>query len=254
MSLSVEDLRRVTEEFGVGEDQVRRDHVISHVLAGISEEAKDRFLFYGGTMLSRTWLPDARLSEDVDLMVYGSRREAGQALDGVARRWLGREFGTPLWDTRPADAGDAKDLMMRVGDVEVKFQLVDTSGRPLWPYEERAVEQRYQDAPIAVLRVPTRPAAAAMKLSAWIDRRTARDLYDLYCMAERDMLDEDAVALFRRHGQTSGKIALRHFQAPPNQAAWESGLSHQCALTVTSAHAMATVRQALDRVDALGVF
>lgn len=56
----------VADRFGVDLDQARRDHVISHILASISRRAPRRFIFYGGTALSRTWLPDARLSEDVD--------------------------------------------------------------------------------------------------------------------------------------------------------------------------------------------
>ncbi|WP_273651166.1 nucleotidyl transferase AbiEii/AbiGii toxin family protein [Cellulomonas fimi] len=85
MRLDPGELYDVADAFGVDLDQVRRDHVISHVLASIAHRERDRFVFYGGTALSRTWTPDARLSEDVDLLVRGSRAEAGRAL--AAARW-----------------------------------------------------------------------------------------------------------------------------------------------------------------------
>ncbi|GAA3814146.1 hypothetical protein CSO01_09930 [Cellulomonas soli] len=43
----------------------------------------------------------------------------------------------------------------------IKFQLVDTVGRPPWPTALEPILQRYPDAPPATLRVPT-PGAAAL--------------------------------------------------------------------------------------------
>jgi len=45
----------VADELGVDLEQVRRDHLISHVLAAIAEGvATDDLVFFGGTALSRT--------------------------------------------------------------------------------------------------------------------------------------------------------------------------------------------------------
>lgn len=52
----------IASQFGVGVEQVRRDHLISHVLAVIATSLPtDEIIFYGGTALSRTWLPKARV-------------------------------------------------------------------------------------------------------------------------------------------------------------------------------------------------
>jgi hypothetical protein len=71
----------VADEFGVDLEQVRRDHLISHVLAAIAEGvATDDLVFFGGTALSRTYLTDARLSADVDLTALVPRADvAGSA-------------------------------------------------------------------------------------------------------------------------------------------------------------------------------
>ncbi len=57
------ELAAVRTEFGVADEQVLRDHAISHVLAALSgSDLVDDLLVIGGTALSRTFLPRRRLS------------------------------------------------------------------------------------------------------------------------------------------------------------------------------------------------
>ena len=58
----------VAEQFGVARPQVRRDHLISHLLAALSRHLADDVIFFGGTALARSLAPDGRLSEDIDLL------------------------------------------------------------------------------------------------------------------------------------------------------------------------------------------
>ena len=67
--ISADEVRKHAAEFGVPERQVERDHLISHVLYALSRIVPQEFTFFGGTALCRTWCRDARLSEDVDLLV-----------------------------------------------------------------------------------------------------------------------------------------------------------------------------------------
>ena len=76
--LAPAELAAVADAFGVSDAQVRRDHLISHLLAALSGSARDRVVFFGGTALSRTHLPDGRLSEDLDLWALGDRRDAAR--------------------------------------------------------------------------------------------------------------------------------------------------------------------------------
>ena len=49
------DVDRVVRQFDVADEQVRRDHVISHMLAAPSAmPGADDLIFFGGTALSRT--------------------------------------------------------------------------------------------------------------------------------------------------------------------------------------------------------
>ena len=57
--LTVVDLRRESERFGVSDEQVRRDHVISHMLVALSAACADDVTFFGGTALGRTHLAHA---------------------------------------------------------------------------------------------------------------------------------------------------------------------------------------------------
>lgn len=54
------ELRVGAERFGVDDQQVRRDHLISHVLAAISAVAGESVIFFGGTALARSVLVDGR--------------------------------------------------------------------------------------------------------------------------------------------------------------------------------------------------
>jgi hypothetical protein len=71
----------VAEQFGGARGQVRRDHLISHLLAAIGTNAADQVIFFGGTALSRTIAPDGRLSEDIDLIALGRRRDTAEQLE-----------------------------------------------------------------------------------------------------------------------------------------------------------------------------
>lgn len=54
--------------FGVAPEQIRKDHLISHLLAGVARgTVAERAVFFGGTALARTHLGDRRISEDIDL-------------------------------------------------------------------------------------------------------------------------------------------------------------------------------------------
>lgn len=245
MRLDPGELYDVADAFGVDLDQVRRDHVISHVLASIAHRERDRFVFYGGTALSRTWTPDARLSEDVDLLVRGSRADAGRALAAALAADVGPHVTSLSWSRPPGEVRDAEAVFLSVGDdVTIKFQLVGAAGRPAWPTQLVDVVQRYGDARPARLHVPTRAAAAAMKLAAWADRRAARDLYDLWELQRRGLVDADAVAVWTRCGPSARPPGSWIFASVPSERDWQDQLGHQTRLGVTARDAARAVERA----------
>jgi hypothetical protein len=92
--LSDAELSETAAEFGVAEDQVRRDHLISHLLRAVAH-VDSPLTFFGGTALARTRLTDpargGRLSEDIDLHTPERARLASD-LDSALPRALRREF------------------------------------------------------------------------------------------------------------------------------------------------------------------
>jgi predicted nucleotidyltransferase component of viral defense system len=82
----------VAAQFGVADSQIRRDHLISHLLAALSASLSDRLVFIGGTALTRGFFPDGRLSEDLDLVATGARREVVDEVERVMVRGVRREY------------------------------------------------------------------------------------------------------------------------------------------------------------------
>lgn len=181
--LSLADLRRETERFGVAEQQVRRDHVISHMLAAISTCCADDVIFFGGTALSRTHLAHARLSEDIDLIATTSRTEILPRLVHMLTSALKRTHGRPTWTPGFTDR-DTDAAVLSTAGTQVKLQVLRGEHYSTWPVERRVIEQRYADAPPASLIVPTLPSFVAWKTAAWTDRGAPRDLYDLWALNE----------------------------------------------------------------------
>ena len=71
----------VAEQFGVAAGQVRRDHLISHLLATLSLSLVDQLVFFRGTALARSLVPGGLLSEDIDLLAIGRRRDVVAAVE-----------------------------------------------------------------------------------------------------------------------------------------------------------------------------
>lgn len=244
--LSLHDLHREVQRFGVAEEQVRRDHVISHVLAAISADCPDDVIFFGGTALSRTHLGQARLSEDIDLIATTARGEVLPRLVRAIEQALMRTHGRPVW-TRAFTDRDTDAAVMFTAGVQVQLQLLRGEHYPAWPVERAAVEQRYADAPRATLTVPTLASFAGWKTAAWHDRGAARDLYDLWALDQIGALSAEAAHLFARYGTTGGPPLAFMFDTAPTQRSWRASLGGQTRLTVTAEQALHAVRDGWSR-------
>ncbi len=66
--LSSQDLAHFAGQYRVSDAQIRRDHLISHILSAVPELGIPQLHFFGGTALCRTLLDGQRLSEDIDLL------------------------------------------------------------------------------------------------------------------------------------------------------------------------------------------
>lgn len=242
--LNPDELDHVAATFGAAEDQVRRDHLISHVLAALSTEVGDSVVFFGGTALARSVLPDGRLSEDIDLIAADNRTTVAATLTTAIPRALRREFPGLTWSPSPADSRGIDPAVLRSPDgLAVRIQLLSPTGYPRWPTEQVDLVQRYSDAPAARLTLPTAAGLAAAKAAAWHDRAASRDLWDLWALAVRGHLTADAADLFARLGPTNRRPDPATYTNPPSEDRWRRDLAGQVRLTVTAAEACTVVRE-----------
>ncbi len=162
----------VADQFGVADEQVRRDHLLSHLLAVLSRRLPDAVVFFGGTALARTHLSDARLSEDLDLPALPGRAAVVRDVERALAEGARREYGHLTWNPPLSAVRDVEPAILRTADgLTVRIQLLDARSYPRWPAERRTLVQRYGDAPPAALTVPTAAAFVASKTVAWVDRR-----------------------------------------------------------------------------------
>ncbi|HZP52814.1 nucleotidyl transferase AbiEii/AbiGii toxin family protein [Actinocrinis sp.] len=243
--LSDAELSETAAEFGVAEDQVRRDHLISHLLRAIAD-AELPLVFFGGTALARTHLTDpargGRLSEDIDLHTP-ERARLASILDSALPRALRREFPGLACDPALSRTMHLEPASLVTGDaLRVRIQLIDSRDHHelrSWPSERREVSLRYSDLPTSVtMSVPTLPAFVAMKTAAWLDRRTARDLYDLAALANLGAITSEAAGLYRH---IAGVQVTQHYFDRQACGDWESQLRHQTLDPGTPEAALATV-------------
>lgn len=239
----------IASRFGVAPEQVERDHLISYLLAFLSASFGERVQFIGGTALARTHLPEGRLSEDVDLIALGDRKDVAADLDAALPRALARTHGRLTLDPPLIGLADAGAAVLRsAAGISVRIQLLSARGRVLWPTERRSLEQRYWDAPTAELIVPTLPAFAASKTATWADRRAPRDLWDLWALSRIGAIDAAAAGLYRQFGPTNQPPGDYLFETAPSDAQWQTQLAGQTRLTITAAEALATVHDAWARL------
>jgi predicted nucleotidyltransferase component of viral defense system len=243
------EIEAIANQFGAPDAQITRDHLISHVLAAIGDwPDSGRITFFGGTALCRTWLPDLRLSEDIDLLIDSPIHT--EALRTQITRGLRREYPGLTWNPLGAQH-QVETWNLVVDDLDVRVQLAQwRQGWQAIPIVSQAVRLRYSDLPeSAQLRVPTPSGFATMKLMAWFDRRTPRDLYDLAALADAGHIDQAAVARVRAiAGFTPDTTTLERTVPRSVVASWPIELGHQVSDLASPEDCFAKVRAALTQI------
>jgi len=244
--LNQQELSLWAARFGVAPAQIRKDHLISHLLAGIGHSAVlERAILFGGTALARTHLGDRRVSEDIDLWAE-SARDVFTALADELPRYVRREYPGLRIERDSPTMGNA---VTRDG-TEVRLQVVayGAEHHRCVQSERRNIDLRYTDLPGEIeLTVPDRPSFVAMKHVAWTDRQAPRDLVDLAGFATLRALDGEADAIvncLRGFGVRSHDID----RIPERtRRAWIVDLAHQMGQPPDPDHALSAVQEAWAR-------
>jgi hypothetical protein len=156
---------------------------------------------------------------------------------------LRRLFPDVRWEQPLSSVRDVDPAFLRGDAISVKVQLLRAEGGyERWPTEERELDLRYADCGRAVLSVPTLPAFAAMKTSAWFQRREPRDLWDLARLAELDAIGVEAAELVR--GALGLGVAPHFFDKAPSESEWRTSLAGQTAKVGDPTTALEVVRTA----------
>jgi len=236
--LESNELDQVQRLFSSSELQVRRDHAISHVLAAI-QNIRAEFVFFGGTALSRTYLTNGRLSEDIDL--YSNSREVlSRELDHLPEM-IEQEFSGANWESLPSQVSDPRSALLNCdSSIKIKVQVLDAPSRG-WqriPTGITPIHQRYSDVPATKLFTPTFDGFVAMKALVWFDRRAARDLFDLEGLSHRGEVTESARELI---DQLRGFGLTRAMMNGKVSGLWHEELAHQTRLTVSEEECLSRV-------------
>ncbi len=245
------EIDTVARQLGVPDSQVRRDHLISHALVALADSpTAGGVTFFGGTALCRTWLPDLRLSEDIDLLV--DSRNIGSEIREHISRALRREFPTIEWTVLDSQH-EVETCTLATGNVDLKVQFalwrhgwqdaIDTTRAP--------VLLRYSDLPQSTeLTIPTASGFASMKLMAWLDRAAPRDIYDLAALAEANMIDRNALQSVQAiAGHTPTSRSITNVAMTRARSDWKSELEHQLGNPKSLDDCIDLVRSALDAIS-----
>ena len=233
------EIREVAAQLGVPERQVRRDHLLSHLIDGVADVGD--VVLIGGTALNRTHVPDARLSEDLDVHLIDGK--ADEVLDRT-KRAVRLEFPGIAVISR-ASNGDVVTYVLGVDALRVQVQVI--LRRHEWillPAQTTPVRLRYSDLEDSVdVAVPTIDAFGAMKLAAYVDRAAPRDLFDLMELVKVGSLGAGSIALMRV--LLGRSILPQEFQTGPTAEEWEVELAHQVTDPGSPVESLVIVRDAL---------
>lgn len=235
------EFARRAAALGVAPRQIARDHLLSHLIHGLSRVSG--VVFVGGTALNRTHLADLRLSEDLDL--YQREGEPLVVAESLLER-VQYEFPDTAMRT---ERGPVFTVTISSEDVQVRVQVI--GDRPDWEKIPKAlapVRLHYSDLPPDVeLEVPTPGGFVAMKFAAYVDRRSPRDLFDLGGLVEAGFVDRHALELTR--ALIGRRLFPDEFRSPPKRETWENELAHQVNSLAEAPRVLAAVFGRLSAIE-----
>jgi predicted nucleotidyltransferase component of viral defense system len=233
--------------WGTTREQVRKDHLISHLLYSIQDQ--DGFTFFGGTALNRTDTQNRRLSEDIDLFQVYSQPGDPSVLVSALRQGTRREFPDLTVSARGV-RGDVANYAIGAEDLLVKLQIVgprteDSRHR----VSARPVAMRYSDLPTSVdLPVPSIDSFVAMKFAAFEDRRAPRDLFDLGSLADIGAINDAAIRALRNYRGRGPTQWAYGQELCPSIEQWQAELASQTRTPGEPQQVLERVRAVLSEV------
>lgn len=244
--------RRRARELGVQEPAIERDFILACLLAAYAEEP-GRFILRGGTALARTYWPDHRLSEDLDLITDAQTADLEEWMTGRVAR--ARELAGTRLQLRfgRANQGWSRSYVDRADDSIVLD--VNADERVGMPTESRRLNLPYEDLRGLDLAVET-VALAEILGNKWFmieDRNEPRDLFDVWWGVSRAGVRFAVIAA--GHRAKFGYPPVRQVLSRAEvrlKGAWEERLAHQLREPPEFDLVLREVREAYDRWEEAG--
>lgn len=177
-------------------NMIEQDLIISRVLVDLYNQPKIKssLAFRGGTALNKLFIkPAARYSEDIDL-VQVSPEPIGETLDSI-RSVLDPWLGEPK---RKLTERSAKLFYRYIAidntPAKLKIEINTTEHFHILPFQaiEHKVSSEWFNGTTSVLTYQINELIAS-KLRALYQRRKGRDLFDLWYVVKKELIDIDQV-------------------------------------------------------------
>ncbi len=192
---------------------IEQDLVLSRALVNLYQQTKisNSLAFRGGTALNKLFLtPAARYSEDIDFVQLRSE-PIGEIIDAIRSAldpWLGEpkrkltERSAKLIYRYESLDGLLAKLKIEINTTE-HFQV-----EPLQVIPFEVSSEWFTGS--ALINTYQLNELMGTKLRALYQRRKGRDLFDLWLMLERKLIDpEKVVSIFNHYGQHNGESITR---------------------------------------------
>lgn len=240
------EFSRRARDLGVREDHVKKDYVLNHVLASLSEKS-DGLYFRGGTALARVYWPDFRLSEDLDFIMETLPPQTGNVLEECVVQAAERT-GWNL-ELRSGDRRRGRHRFLVASDVgEVLIDIL-SGERPVLPADPRILDLPYSDL-IGEFRIPTLSLAEILGDKWYMlddaDRREPRDLYDLWAGLRLFNVSFDLIAQGHTAKYRYFPLSEQLRRAERLEGLWTDRLSYQLADLPTFDEALRDVTAAFE--------
>ncbi len=177
-------------------EQIEQDLVISRALVDLYNEPyiKDALVFRGGTALNKLFInPPARYSEDIDF-VQKRPEPIGQTIDAI-RALLKPWLGDPKWKITERSA----KLIYKYESInkvptKLKIEINTTEHFQVLPLcvEKFDVQSEWFNGSADIITYEI-DELMATKLRALYQRRKGRDLFDVWYVADRNLINLNRV-------------------------------------------------------------
>jgi len=197
------EIQKKAREFGVRDQQIEKDYILSWILQGISqhEELSKAIVFKGGTVLKKVYFEDYRFSEDLDYTLFNNSISNDQIFEWFDEVFehIKDEANIPLEiiDNNEHEDGGINFYISYVGPLggfgsnkKVKIDISRSEILVFDPIMKNAFIG-YSDQEEHQLLCYSLEEVLVEKLRSVMQRMQARDFYDIWYLLEIHDMDVD---------------------------------------------------------------